>query len=263
VRYYGYRYYDPVTGRWISRDPIGDMFSDMPYLLCGNETIGDYDILGLMPIRVWIDLKWQPKSAQVYFQNWIDQHPGLTDEQIGAIYDVFKRGCIGITEIELGLKINPPLSNCYGNMAQALDKQRAMIKNCDCAKFKNAYGKDSQPRIFAFQFFTGSPDNWKPDESRGGKVDFEDGFIDTRRAPSAFSTPFNFCLYDPAIELFTYATMSGYFDVLRSKEIPSDFDVTVYCVACEDWQYGAYAQVPKVIEKPTIPIGPRGGKKSW
>ncbi|MDA0768571.1 MAG: hypothetical protein O3A92_17300 [Verrucomicrobia bacterium] len=24
VYYYGYRYYDPVTGRWVSRDPIGE-----------------------------------------------------------------------------------------------------------------------------------------------------------------------------------------------------------------------------------------------
>ncbi|NNJ86208.1 MAG: hypothetical protein HKP20_03465, partial [Akkermansiaceae bacterium] len=48
--YYGYRYYDPVTGRWPSRDPLGeswdtDEFNE--YCFINNYSYWDYDILGL------------------------------------------------------------------------------------------------------------------------------------------------------------------------------------------------------------------------
>jgi RHS repeat-associated protein len=61
--YYGYRYYDPVTGRWPNRDPIGEMgwanhhlgevtssneqtFSHL-FLMTHNDALNHYDILGL------------------------------------------------------------------------------------------------------------------------------------------------------------------------------------------------------------------------
>jgi RHS repeat-associated protein len=43
--YYGYRYYDPLTGRWESRDPIGERGGFNLYGIAGNATIWDY--LGL------------------------------------------------------------------------------------------------------------------------------------------------------------------------------------------------------------------------
>ena len=45
--YYGYRYYDPVTGRWPSRDPIEESGGVNLYGMVGNESIGLIDYLGL------------------------------------------------------------------------------------------------------------------------------------------------------------------------------------------------------------------------
>ena len=45
--YYGYRYYNPDTGRWISRDPIAELGGASLYLFCGNTPIALYDSLGL------------------------------------------------------------------------------------------------------------------------------------------------------------------------------------------------------------------------
>ena len=59
--YYGYRYYNPSTGRWPNRDPLGepgfellqdgtpDVLGDGPNLYCfvENDPIGGYDFLGL------------------------------------------------------------------------------------------------------------------------------------------------------------------------------------------------------------------------
>src|SRR5690606_11294895 len=45
--YYGYRYYDPFTGRWPSRDPIGERGGWTLYGFLENDGIGRWDYLGL------------------------------------------------------------------------------------------------------------------------------------------------------------------------------------------------------------------------
>lgn len=45
--YYGYRYYDPVTGRWPSRDPLGERAGDNLYEMVLNNPIHFVDVLGL------------------------------------------------------------------------------------------------------------------------------------------------------------------------------------------------------------------------
>ena len=47
VTYYGFRYYDPVTGRWPSRDPIEEEGGLNLYGMLYNDTINYYDYLGL------------------------------------------------------------------------------------------------------------------------------------------------------------------------------------------------------------------------
>ncbi|MBN8456501.1 MAG: hypothetical protein J0M04_01455 [Verrucomicrobia bacterium] len=45
--YYGYRFYDPLTGRWPSRDPIGETFSQNLNAFVSNSPVTMYDTLGL------------------------------------------------------------------------------------------------------------------------------------------------------------------------------------------------------------------------
>ena len=45
--YYGYRYYDPATGRWPSRDPIGELGGVNLYGFVGNNGLNRLDYLGL------------------------------------------------------------------------------------------------------------------------------------------------------------------------------------------------------------------------
>jgi RHS repeat-associated protein len=49
--YYGYRYYSPSTGRWLSRDPIEEEGGLNLYNLVGNSPISKYDVLGLFNIE--------------------------------------------------------------------------------------------------------------------------------------------------------------------------------------------------------------------
>ncbi len=48
--YYGYRYYDPVTGRWPSRDSIEEEGGINLYGFVGNVSIKYYDYLGLVQV---------------------------------------------------------------------------------------------------------------------------------------------------------------------------------------------------------------------
>jgi RHS repeat-associated protein len=51
--YYGYRYYDPVTGRWPSRDPIGERGGVNLYGFTGNAPHQNHDIVGLFYPGSW------------------------------------------------------------------------------------------------------------------------------------------------------------------------------------------------------------------
>ena len=47
VAYYGYRYYDPKTGRWPSRDPIGEEGGMNLYGFVENDGVNQRDLLGM------------------------------------------------------------------------------------------------------------------------------------------------------------------------------------------------------------------------
>jgi RHS repeat-associated protein len=49
--YYGYRYYDPVTGRWPSRDRIGERGGVNLYGFVANSLVGAIDALGLTTLN--------------------------------------------------------------------------------------------------------------------------------------------------------------------------------------------------------------------
>ena len=47
IYYYGFRYYDPETGRWLSRDPLGEQGGLNLYGFVGNDGVNRRDYLGL------------------------------------------------------------------------------------------------------------------------------------------------------------------------------------------------------------------------
>ena len=47
LHYYGYRHYDPLTGRWPSRDPIGERGGINLYAFVGNNGVNSWDYLGM------------------------------------------------------------------------------------------------------------------------------------------------------------------------------------------------------------------------
>jgi RHS repeat-associated protein len=52
LNYYGYRFYDPVDGRWLNRDPIGERGGRNLYTIVDNSPVHFSDTLGLFKIKI-------------------------------------------------------------------------------------------------------------------------------------------------------------------------------------------------------------------
>jgi RHS repeat-associated protein len=76
LRYYGYRYYDPVTGRWPSRDPIGERGGVNLYAFVYNNAFVWLDFLGREPMPIDYDA-W---SRQTMINN-IQRREGRKKEE--------------------------------------------------------------------------------------------------------------------------------------------------------------------------------------
>jgi len=58
--YYGYRYYSPTQGRWLSRDPIGEYGGINLYNFVGNNPVTELDPLGLW--NLWNPATWGDRN---------------------------------------------------------------------------------------------------------------------------------------------------------------------------------------------------------
>ncbi|MBC2595892.1 RHS repeat-associated core domain-containing protein, partial [Ruficoccus amylovorans] len=65
--YYGYRYYDPVVGRWLSRDPIGEQGGVNLYAFVGNDGVNGWDYLGQISLGLKITGIWTSRVAETAF----------------------------------------------------------------------------------------------------------------------------------------------------------------------------------------------------
>lgn len=84
--YYGYRFYNPSTGRWLNRDPIEELGGINLYNFCGNAPSGKTDDFGLSgelvgcPACVCKKVKYGkvPTTFSAYHDNQGNGNIGLT-----------------------------------------------------------------------------------------------------------------------------------------------------------------------------------------
>ena len=82
VAYYGYRYYDPATGRWPSRDPIGELGGFNLFAFVGNNGVNSLDILGGVSMK---EMKLYVEKLREHYSIIVDKLPGLSDDLEAAI----------------------------------------------------------------------------------------------------------------------------------------------------------------------------------
>jgi len=71
--YYGYRYYNPDTGRWIGRDPIEEDGGNHLYRFINNDGANRSDYLGLIEVEQIADLMHQKGwlNGEVLLRKWM------------------------------------------------------------------------------------------------------------------------------------------------------------------------------------------------
>ena len=83
--YYGYRFYDAITGRWMSRDPIQEEGGLNIYCFVKNDGVSRWDVFGLADSEKCLPMK------KIFFIGK-DQTSVPMDPQIGSSYldDIYK-----------------------------------------------------------------------------------------------------------------------------------------------------------------------------
>ncbi len=102
--YYGYRYYNPSTGRWLSRDPIEEKGGLNLYGFVGNVPINSVDPLGLTCCGpdVTFQLRRTLENVDAIFWLWTDaQATSACDELVtftkgGASWEIQELRALGI-----------------------------------------------------------------------------------------------------------------------------------------------------------------------
>jgi RHS repeat-associated protein len=79
--YYGFRYYNPSTGRWLSRDPINEEGGLNLYAFVSNDPVDAVDILGLSIIDQIASI---PSSAGSFINSAIGSAKGAVSAQLRA-----------------------------------------------------------------------------------------------------------------------------------------------------------------------------------
>ncbi len=96
--YYGYRYYNPSTGRWLSRDPIEEEGGLNLYGMVGNDPLNNWDYLGLTTINV------DKCTILIY----ISHRRSIRDDHVNFDTDSCSRvGVITCWPSEVNKQINP------------------------------------------------------------------------------------------------------------------------------------------------------------
>ena len=75
--YYGFRYYRPKIGRWLSRDPIGERSENNRYGFVGNNGMRFVDVLGMYPygdpdVRGYDDPYEVGNTADMYYDAYVN-----------------------------------------------------------------------------------------------------------------------------------------------------------------------------------------------
>ncbi len=103
--YYGHRFYDPIWGRWINRDPIEEAGGLNLYGFCGNDGVNQADFLGLWvgPNRTgepwasvcaengdtWENLAMSVGLSPSEYRNWVKEGPNLSSTpEKGKVYHI-------------------------------------------------------------------------------------------------------------------------------------------------------------------------------
>ncbi len=158
---YGLRYYIPASGRWPSRDPIGEKGGVNLYGFLGNNGINKFDMLGLWAsqrncsqkqIKILKDAEDQMRSAFGLWDTFLD--PGPDNEYL---FDNFPWLDRQANNFSLVLAFNGRLRVNMKTLIWAVDRKKYDVEcecKCDSGTYAYTYTWFSDTVHFCPDFFT-------------------------------------------------------------------------------------------------------------
>ncbi len=96
--YYGYRYYNPSTGRWLSRDPIEEDGGVNLYGFCENNGIDSWDFLGQEAYAFYMNTSKLSEDHRLevgFFRNCAIASAGVLQGYLNSIQEKILFGRLG------------------------------------------------------------------------------------------------------------------------------------------------------------------------
>jgi RHS repeat-associated protein len=188
--YYGHRYYNPSTGRWLSRDPAEEDGSFNLYAILSNDPVDDVDYLGLVDYKfeVLTGNPFSPGSIRGGIGTWgqpwwcadglslilgnrayssvtVTSREGgnacnsiLAPDPAGTIYLYLRNPCPGDFQVMINatvqLTATGPLGNAMGNLQDA--NRQYLIKGTVSSHSKKTGSSFSVSDIFEFTAHVGT-----------------------------------------------------------------------------------------------------------
>jgi RHS repeat-associated protein len=120
--YYGYRYYSPKKGRWLSRDPIAENGGVNLYGFVGNNGVFKIDLLGLYDILIISD-------GSCDAGDFLDEVQGVVDTVANACCEEFGLGCgkINVKESDTGIPDNEFLKPNDGSYSLSQEQRTCLV----------------------------------------------------------------------------------------------------------------------------------------
>jgi RHS repeat-associated protein len=225
VRYYGYRYYDPVTGRWPSRDPIGERGGANLYGMVGNDAVGSWDYLGLVTLG---DAKKSLKDRGVGHGN--PAHTVRLDQDFDGNRVPVEVDIIGTYSLKQIFDEWHRLEKAKGKWWESLPKcprKICIIKAAEPATLITGEQWSSPQPDRATNSFAKEPKKWlAPGRPSRAEQNLHPGAIWSMRSKADGQGHANQCTYDAEGVLLRDAPGAGTVDWKESGTIPHfDHDV--------------------------------------
>jgi RHS repeat-associated protein len=148
--YYGYRLYNPQTGRWINRDPLEENGGNNLYEFVNNDGVNRTDYLGLIEVGEIADVMHQNSwlNGEVLLRKWMNS-PANTNPAAGVPDTTTIRMDSWVLKFQRAKEVHDKI---FSEKAFVNDKAKAEI-----VKILSRYGKFGHGTQYITFDFTTSP----------------------------------------------------------------------------------------------------------
>jgi len=150
--YLGYRFYNPSTGRWLSRDPLKERGGKNLYAFVANLPLGNVDALGQVPCGAFMQMNCRQPCEDFKRLRYADMEPGDVPNGLVICCGGVKYICTYGADREKNQRAREIVKRCLHEHERVhLPKWRC--NSCDCGPSPvkpRPYGELCQEEVTAY-----------------------------------------------------------------------------------------------------------------